>query len=236
MKKKSRFVAMTITILIAGTAIISGCEKDEENPPAAIITVDGNGNTTINNTLLSQQINALPQEALSQDERESIVFMREEEKMARDLNIFFYQKWGQKIFDNISAAEQTHMDAILLLINKYSLTDPVGTNPAGVFSNSTLQTFYNTFLAQGNISLTEALKVGAAVEELDIRDLNNLLNDDDINNRDIELVYTNLVKASRNHLRSFVKVLLQRGITYIPQYLTQSEYDTIINSPMETGN
>ncbi len=88
---------------------------------------------------------------------------------------------------------------------------------------------------QGNISYTEALKAGAAIEEVDIRDLQNMLNEDDINNQDIELVYSNLLKGSRNHLRSFVKVLKNQGITYVPQYLSQSEYDAIINSPMETG-
>ena len=161
--------------------------------------------------------------------------MREEEKMARDAYIIFYQKWKQPIFTNISQAEQTHMDAVLLLVNKYNLTDPVGTNPVGIFLNSDIQALYNNFITQGNQSYIEALKAGAAIEEVDIRDLQNLLNNDDVNNQDIELVYSNLLKGSRNHLRSFVKVLNTQGITYTPQYLNLADYNAIINSPMESG-
>jgi hypothetical protein len=229
MKKFANLLAVTILL-----TFYTACNKDEEQP-AAIINTDTDGTTNINSSLLGQQVNALPKEPLSQDETESILLMREEEKMARDAYIVFYQQWPQPIFNNISKAEQTHMDGVLLLVNKYSLTDPVGTNPVGTYINTDIQTLYNAFIAQGNISYTEALKAGAAIEEVDIRDLQNMLNEDDINNQDIELVFSNLLKGSRNHLRSFVKVLKNQGITYVPQYLSQSEYNTIINSPMETG-
>ena len=232
--KKYTFLLSTFLLVAATQTIFTGCGKDE-NEPATIVNTNNAGVTTINNGLLSQQVNALPTEPLSLDETESILLMREEEKMARDAYIIFYQKWNQPIFTNISQAEQTHMDAVLLLVNKYSLTDPVGTNPPGIFINSDIQALYNDFITQGNQSYTEALKAGAAIEEVDIRDLQNLLNNDDVNNQDIELVYTNLLKGSRNHLRSFVKVLNNQGITYTPQYLNQADYNAIINSPMETG-
>jgi len=229
MKKFANLLAVTLLL-----TFFTACNKDEEQP-SVIINTDTDGTTNINNTLLGQKVNALPKEPLSQDETESILLMREEEKMARDAYITFYQKWPQPIFNNIYKAEQTHMDAVLLLVNKYSLTDPVGTNPVGTFINTDIQALYNAFIAQGNISYTEALKAGAAIEEVDIRDLQNLLNEDNINNQDIELVFSNLLKGSRNHLRSFVKVLKNQGITYVPQYLSQAEYNAIINSPMESG-
>ena len=230
MKKLTSLFAI-ITLLV----IFSACNKDE-NQPATVINTDANGNTSINNILLGQQVNALPKEVpLSQDETESILLMREEEKMARDAYTVFYQKWPQPIFNNISKAEQTHMEAVLLLINKYELTDPVGTNLVGTFINNDIRALYNAFIVQGAISYTEALKAGATIEEVDIRDLQNMLKEDDINNQDIEMVFSNLLKGSRNHLRSFVKVLKNQGINYVPQYLSQSEYDVIINSPMETG-
>lgn len=229
MKKFANLLAFTLLL-----TFFTACNKEEEQP-ATVVNTDTNGTTSINNILLGQQVNALPKEPLSQDETESILLMREEEKMARDAYIVFYQQWPQPVFTNISKAEQTHMDAVLLLVNKYALTDPVGTNPVGTFINNNIQDLYNAFIVQGNASYTEALKAGAAIEEVDIRDLQNMLNEDDINNQDIELVYSNLLKGSRNHLRSFVKVLKNQGITYVPHYLSQSEYNTIINSPMESG-
>jgi len=80
----------------------------------------------------------------------------------------------------------------------------------------------------------EALKVGAAIEEIDIRDLENELNNN-VDNEDIELLYENLEKGSRNHLRAFVRNLNNRGVTYIPQYLSVEEYQEIINGDMEKG-
>jgi hypothetical protein len=56
-----------------------------------------------------------------------------------------------------------------------------------------------------------------------------------IDNADILLVYDNLLRGSRNHLRAFMKTLSQQGGGYTPQYLSQTEFDAIVNSPMETG-
>lgn len=223
MNKFGSFLTVVLLVVLS-----TACNKDDNKPAA-------DNNTNTNGNVLIQQINALPKEPLSQDEKESILLMREEEKMARDAYLNFYQFWSTKIFQNISNSEQTHMDAVLQLINKYGLTDPVGTKPVGSFSNPQIQVLYNAFISQGKISNIEALKAGAGIEEVDIRDLQNLLNEDDINNQDIELVYNSLLKGSRNHLRSFAKVLNSQGVTYVPLYLSQSEYDAIINSPMETG-
>jgi len=57
-------------------------------------------------------VNALPYEELSSDEVEAISWMREEEKLARDVYLALYQKWNLRIFWNIAASEQRHMDAI----------------------------------------------------------------------------------------------------------------------------
>lgn len=159
--------------------------------------------------------------------------MREEEKLARDVYITLYNNWGVNIFTNISISEQTHMESILLLLNKYSLIDPVGSNPVGEFRNTLLQGLYTQLVAQGSISLLEAYKVGATIEDLDIFDLNTALIS--IDNQDIRLVYDMLTKGSRNHLRSFYKNILNVGGTYTPQYISQAEFDAIVNSPMETG-
>ena len=206
---------------------VTSCSKDDT--PAN----NSNDNANINIANLQAQINSLPIEALSPAETASLSFMREEEKLARDVYITLYNKWGVNIFTNISASEQTHMDAVLILLNKYSLADPVGSNAVGVFNNATLQNLYTQLMTQGNASVLDAYKVGATIEDLDIFDLKNaLLNND---NQDIKLVYDMLTKGSRNHMRSFYKNILNAGGTYIPQYITQAEFDAIINSSMETG-
>ena len=49
-------------------------------------------------------------------------------------------------------------------------------------------------------------------------------------------VYGNLLRGSRNHLRSFVSTLSTYQITYAPTILSTDAYNAIISSPMETGN
>lgn len=217
-----------LLFLAAGLLLaLTSCSKDDTSANNS----NNNGNINLNN--LQAQLNSLPIEPLSNDELTSLSFMREEEKLARDVYITLYSKWSVNIFNNISSSEQTHMDAVLLLLKKYNLTDPVGSTAVGVFNNATLQNLYNQLVAQGNNSVLDAYKVGATIEDLDIFDLKNtLLNND---NQDIKLVYDMLTKGSRNHMRSFYKNILNTGGSYTPQYITQAEFDAIINSSMETG-
>jgi hypothetical protein len=86
-------------------------------------------------------------------------------------------------------------------------------------------------VATGSVSLVDGLKVGATIEEIDMIDLNKALLETD--NQDIMLVYQNLLKGSRNHLRSFVSNLAKQGITYVPQYMAVADYQVIVNTPME---
>lgn len=220
-KKSTLFILLTALLFSAAS-----CSK--ENGPVKNAT---NGN--FNTSTLQAQVNSLPKEALSSTESNGLIWMREEEKLARDVYITLYNKWGVNIFTNISSSEQTHMDAILMLLNKYNLTDPVGSASVGIFNNPSLQNLYNQLVAQGSTSLADAYIIGATIEDLDIFDLTNALANND--NQDIRLVYDNLTKGSRNHMRSFYKTILNAGGTYTPQYISQAAFDAIVNSAMETG-
>jgi len=175
----------------------------------------------------------LPTESLSEVEQSGLLYMREEEKLARDVYSTLYDTWGLNIFANIAQSEQTHTEAIRDLLVKYDIEDPVIDDSVGVFTNQELQTLYNDLVAQGATSIEEALTVGALIEELDIRDLQTEIDQSD--NADIDLVYENLLRGSRNHLRSFMSQLTKRGVDYEPQYVTASEFDQIIQSDKETG-
>lgn len=167
--------------------------------------------------------------ALTSTEAEGLAFMREEEKLARDVYLALYEKWKLPIFQNIAQSEQTHMDAVKTLLDRYGIADPAAGKSAGVFTNATLQGLYEQLIKQGSQSLADALRVGAAIEEIDIVDLQKQIAQTD--KADIQQVYDNLTRGSRNHLRSFTAQLKnQTGETYVPQHLTQAEYDTIIKS------
>jgi hypothetical protein len=182
---------------------------------------------------LRPALNDLPDESLSEAELAGLVFMREEEKLARDVYLTLYTTWGLQIFSNIAQSEQTHTEAIRDLLNKYSVVDPVTDDSIGIFTNPELQTLYNQLTTQGVTALEDALIVGVTIEELDIRDIQVEI--DKTDNADITLVYENLMRGSRNHLRSFMSQLESRGGTYQPQYITVTEFNQIQSSEKETG-
>ena len=145
-----------------------------------------------------------------------------------------YQTWGLSIFNNIASSEQSHTDAIKSLLDANGIADPAAGQPIGVFSNPDLQALYNQLVEMGSLSLADALKVGAAIEEIDILDLEEAMAE--TSNASILAVYENLLKGSRNHLRSFVSTISQQnGETYEPQYLGADAFDAIVSSAPETG-
>ncbi len=168
--------------------------------------------------------------ALTQQEKDMLIQMREEEKLARDVYDYLYNKYGETVFDNISNSEQSHMDNILTLLNKYNLPDPALPTP-GEFSNTDLQNLYNQLIATGDLSLIDALKVGATIEDLDIYDLEEFSNMTD--KADILDVFGKLTCGSRNHMRAFYGQIQAQNATYTPQYISQTEFDDIVNSPNE---
>ncbi len=184
--------------------------------------------TTDTTTATASCISDLPVEELSDSEKVGILYMREEEKLARDVYTYLYDKWNIRTFLNISKSEQAHMDAIKLLIDRYELTDPVGDHGYGVFTNPDLQALYDTLVGKGSVSEIEALKVGALIEEVDINDLQEEL-DSYVDNQDITKVYSNLRAGSETHLRAFVWNLKVRGVEYAPVLLSLEEYESIIN-------
>jgi hypothetical protein len=183
----------------------------------------------------SEVLNLLPAASgdLDANETAALLYMQEEEKLAHDVYQTLLAKWGLPIFRNISRSEQTHMDAVKALIDRYNLTDPAS-NTVGVFTNPDLQSLYDTLVVRGNQSLGDALKVGAAIEEIDILDLEKYLSQTD--NADIQQVFTNLKYGSNNHLSAFTATLArQTGETYQPQYLSLVAYQAIVETAGDTG-
>lgn len=165
---------------------------------------------------------------LTPEEIEDLLHMREEEKLARDVYITLYNIYKIPIFNNISKSEERHMSEVKELIDKYQLEDPVTDDSVGKFSNPKFTELYNTLVERGKKSLVEALTVGAFIEDLDIKDLQNAIAR--TNKSDIKIVYENLTKASKNHIRSFIRQLQRYGQTYTPVYITQEELKEILAS------
>lgn len=181
---------------------------------------------------LNAQLESLPKVQPTPAEQEALAYMREEERLAEDVYRALGAKWNLPVFTNIAAAEATHTSSVKALLDRYQLPDPSAGRAAGSYANATIAGLYTTLVAQGSTSLVDALKVGAAIEDLDIADLQARAS----TKADIALVFANLEKGSRNHLRSFTSQLTSRGASYTPTHISQAAFDAIVAGAIERGS
>lgn len=187
---------------------------------------------------LESSITKLPDEsteAVDSNESFGLLYVREEEKLAHDVYVVLFEKWGSRIFQNIAYSEQAHTDAIKTLLDNYGLPDPAADLPPGQFNDLSLQNLYDEITNQGSLSSTDALKIGASIEEIDIQDLRMRLEGE--LPEDIRKVYENLLAGSYNHIFAFVTTLeRQTGEIYTPQYLSSDEYQDALAQGRDSGH
>lgn len=142
---------------------------------------------------------------LDADVIDSLLHMREEEKLARDVYLTLAEYWGQRIFSSIASSEQRHMDSVASLLTAFGIEDPVKDPTIGAFTNPLFTQLYEDLIEQGTTSLADAYRVGIAIEELDIEDLEE--QSAFIDDLRITQVYDSLLRGSWNHLGSFQRQL-----------------------------
>ncbi len=128
-------------------------------------------------------------------------YIVEEEKLARDVYLYLAENVTSSKFANIARSEQSHMDQISALLKTYNYFNPTTTRAPGVFRDKSLQALYNTLITQGSVDVAAAFQVGRDIENLDIKDLQEMLNA--TMPADMKLALNNLLKGSQNHLAAF---------------------------------
>jgi len=193
---------------------------------------------------------------LDAGETTHLIFMREEEKLARDVYLTLASLYPDaSTFSTIGMeSEQTHTDTVRDMLAKYGIPDP---NPdannlpdsIGVFTGADYGWYftekYLALVDRGTLGLLDALYVGAFIEELDMLDIVGcpkviVETDNGIEEGQcgllytdepaLQTMYTHLVDGSKDHLRAYVKnieTIIGAG-NYVAQVLTQAEVDAIL--------
>ncbi len=182
--------------------------------------------STNNGTTVSRSGSYTFTDELTEAEKDGLLEMREEEKLAQDVYLYFYDLYKTPVFKNIAKAEAIHTKAVLWLINGYGLEDPLQEGQ-GNFTNPTFTELYKQLTEKGSENLAEALKVGAFVEEYDIDDLINLIEVTESDN--IARVYGNLLRGSGFHLKAYTNLLKFQKVVYVPSILNDEIYQEIIS-------
>jgi hypothetical protein len=210
-------------MVLAATALLfSACSKTDN--PVDELTLSG-GDTKSMELVTAPGDSCNFDAVLNENEVTGLLAMREEEKLARDVYRAMFAEYKYIVFNNISKSEDAHMKAVLYLINGFGLIDPARPEE-GEFTDPTYQTLYADLTEKGKVSLVEALKIGAFIEEYDIADLETHIAETEV--AAIQRVYGNLLRGSKFHLKAFTSALKRQGVSYTPQILTQEEYDAIL--------
>lgn len=138
---------------------------------------------------------------LTDEQKDMLVVMADEEKLAHDLYVALGAQWDEPIFARIAQSETRHQEAVRKMLARYEIDDPTIDLPPGEFSDEAVQELYTTLLAKGQVSTTEALQVGVLVEEDDLDALGRAV--EGVTAPDVLRVYENLTRATQHHLEVF---------------------------------
>lgn len=198
------------------------------NPSGINTTYADDGYTKENTPLVvTDAINA-EKSTLSQELKESITYMYNEEKLAKDvyLNVYAVQPLKQ-LYNIASKSEVKHEEAVNDLAVKYDLNitlypdtqapyDETSLNSygSGQYPVVKIQELYDTLYDKGIQSQQDALEVGCLVEVTDIDDLDAYITQaTDSNASDVLTVFDFLRDGSYKHYWAFDKGLKNIGIT-----------------------
>jgi len=191
---------------------------------------------------------------LDKAEQHHLIFMRQEEKLARDVYTSLAGMWPDaSIFVNIGeGSEQTHTDVMRDKLEEFNVDDPepntnILPSSIGVFTGELYGSYftanYQALVNKGSQSELDALYVGAFIEELDMHDIvecPEIIEDTDNGISDCGLDYTDepslinaynsLLDGSRSHLKAYVgriESIVGEG-NYEAQILSQDEVNEIL--------
>lgn len=144
--------------------------------------------------------------ALTEEQKDTLFFIYQEEKVARDVYIYLGELYpDESTFASIQLSEQRHMDAAQKLCINYGIDISMideSESDYGHFEVDYLQNLYDECIELGSGELVEALKVGKLVEETDIGTLTESIESMDMPD-DIIRTYEVLREGSYNHLESY---------------------------------
>jgi len=163
---------------------------------------------------------------VSSDVAEDLTFLREEEKLARDVYLTLYDVWGLTVFSKISSSEQRHMDRVAETLTAFGLPDPVADDAVGAFTNPEIAGLFEELVSDGLEDEVAALTVGAIIEDLDIHDIQNMAARTD--DPTALATYESLECGSHNHMRAFMEQLRTRGADYDVQFISNDYFIEIL--------
>ena len=219
-----------LNTLLISTALMAllGCDSDNSSNK-------GNNNDYTNENQAEENIPTNVTDAissnkstLSQELKDSITYMYNEEKLAKDIYLNVYKMQPlQQLYNIASKSEIKHEDAVNDLAIKYDLNTTLYPDTevpydkksldqygSGQYPVVAIQELYDMLYDKGIQSEKNALEVGCMVEVTDIDDLDKYMAQaTDSNASDVYTVFDFLREGSYKHYWAFDKGLKSMGVS-----------------------
>lgn len=169
----------------------------------------------------------IAQPVITENDKNSLVYFREEEKLAADAFDYFYEMWTNKLFLTFKNSETKHECRFRELLDYYGIEDPVKEYGRGEFGSDSLEYYYVSIISFGSKSLLHSFLAGAEIEEKTVYELGNAIKV--IDNENLTEVYKTHKISSEGYLRVFAAKLKDNSIIYKPKFMTEDSYNKIIN-------
>lgn len=166
---------------------------------------------------------------LSSAETKALINVHDNQKLSLFVYDSLYAIWGINPFGNIRSAESQHIDFLDDVAENYDvvLDKNKSTDSKPGFITLQAENIYHESISKGSLSVIDALKRGALLEEMSLLVLHEAkavtIKSDLLHTFDI------LAMGSKNHLQAFNKRLKTYGITYEPGILEQKDFKKIIS-------
>lgn len=164
---------------------------------------------------------------INDEEKRSLEHITEEVKLARDFAVLMGSKHNSDFFNKIGETKQSDLDKLKDILESKNIDDPVKNDESGIYKSENFTDLYKGFTESGNTNISNALKAGAEISELQISDCNKFLNI--ATDQEIKDIFSLIKKNSEKNLKSYINQLSQKGIGYIPKHLTSEDFNKILN-------
>ena len=209
----------------AGNAVLNQVRTETEAQEHLRTTMQELLNNHDNNGSLD--LSQYPMSDLTNDQKYTIAFMWNEEKLAKDIYLELNLIYPTQQLETIATQSETkHQALVEALVQRYDFNitnlvdykenyseEELRSFASGEFGVQEIQDLYDTLYAEGKQSQQAALEVGCKVEVTDVEDLlDEIQIAEEVDAQDLIAVWNVLLSGSYNHYWAFDKGLKNRGI------------------------
>ena len=160
------------------------------------------------------------------DNRDLFLKLYQEEKMAYDLYGEFYERWSLSVFNTVQQREAKHVWCVERIMDNYGYKYRTNKN-TGLYQDKEIQKIYDEFTVKGCISDLAALEAAAYIKEKHIASLRERIRYQE-DGYVVKVIFL-MENAAQSHLKAFVNSIRLSGSDYSPQFLTDDEFNNIMN-------